>query len=342
MYRCPVCNAEVDEGDRFCHNCGIPLIAASTGTAHEGIGFPEEQPKRSRTWIAAVALIVLLVAASVFVFIPGLNQPGQGPSAPGVCPSVAQGTTFVSAPSPNYDLQEVMLFTQTYQQLAFNVTAVAQCDSSGYGPAYLLNGLTNAGYWYQVGINWDWPLQSGGYSPGFGFVSEAWAPGGVTRAPAPVAFSGTVNPGDTIQLSLSFSGGSVVASAQDVNTGASGSMNYPSRQATSFLGSQAQQSQGRFSFATQGYFTGLMTEWYHVNPDATGLGQSVTYTENTTAIASASLAVGEWNFSTSTPSSVFSNVADGGNPIQLTTQLQQFSLSGYTLSADAYEFITGP
>jgi hypothetical protein len=40
------------------------------------------------------------------------------------------------------------------------VTAVAQTDaSSGYGPAYLLNGLTDKGYWYQVGLAWNWGHQ---------------------------------------------------------------------------------------------------------------------------------------------------------------------------------------
>ncbi len=238
-----------------------------------------------------------------------------------------------------------MVFTQTYTQLEFNVTAVAQCDTNGYGPAYLLNGLSNTGYWYQVGINWDWPLQTGGYNPGFGFVSEAWAPGGLTRSPASVPFSGTVNQGDTIELSLSFNGGRVIASARDLNTGASGSMSYSANRATTFIGSQAQQSNPRFSFATQGYFTGLMTEWYHVNSSYSGPEGRVTYSENTMPIASATLGVGEWNFTTTVPSSVFSDVANNGNPIDFSAQpnqLQQFALNGFTLSADANEFVTGP
>ena len=121
-------------------------------------------------------------------------------------------------------------------------------------------------------------------------------------------------------------------------------MSYPARGVTEFIGSEAQQSHSRFSFATEGYFTGLMTEWYHVSVSGNGPGQDVTYLENATAIASASIAVGEWNFTTTgTPSSVFSVVADNGNAIDLgahPTQLQQFTLNGYVLSADAYEFVT--
>jgi len=338
----------VDPNHAFCPNCGARLVPATASVgappAESGTVTPQEQPKLSRGKVAAaVVIIVLLVAVSVFVVLPSVSQTNSRNSLTNCLPSPA-ASTFVAAPSPGYDVQQVMVFAQSYSRLEFNVTAIAQCDANGYGPSYLLNGLTNTGYWYQVGINWDWPLQSGGYTPGFGFVSEAWAPGGLTRSPAAVAFSGVVNQGDTFELSLSFSGGQVVTSARDLNTGASGSMSYPARAASTFVGSQAQQSQLRFSFATQGYFTGLMTEWYHVTPNYSGPGQNVTYSESTIAVASATLGVGEWNFTTSTAGAVFSDVANNGSPIDFTaqpSQLQQFVLGGFTLSADAYEFVTG-
>jgi hypothetical protein len=310
-----------------------------------GTTAPQEQPKGSWIRVAAAVLIVLLVVAVLaFIFIPYVSQVGSSTIAQTGCPSTTNASGIVTAPNPSYDVQELMAFAPSYSGLDVNVTAVAQCDANGYGPSYLLNGLSNTGYWYQVGINWDWPLQSGGYSPGFGFVSEAWAPGGLTRAPASSAFSGTVNPGDTVELSLSFSGGQLVASAHDLNTGAEGSTSYPARAATVFVGTEAQQSRSRFSFATRGYFTGLMTEWYHVNPSVNGVEQKVTYSENTTAIASATLGVDEWNFSTPVSTPVFSAAANNGNPIDLSAQpnqLQQFTLNGYTMSADAYEFSSG-
>jgi len=52
------------------------------------------------------------------------------------------------APSPNYDEQLGTTFTQDFSSLAYNVTALAQADADGYGPGYLLNGLTPEGYWY--------------------------------------------------------------------------------------------------------------------------------------------------------------------------------------------------
>ena len=186
MPQCPICQYEVGEIYNFCPNCGTRLLPASANVpqADSGATVPPGQPKRSRVRVAAaVVIILLLLVVSVFVVIPSVSQARSGSNALTGCPSNPNSTTFVAAPSPNYDLQEVMVFTQSYPQLEFNVTALAQCDATGYGPAYLLNGLSNTGYWYQVGINWNWPLETGGYSPGFGFVSEAWAPGGLRARP---------------------------------------------------------------------------------------------------------------------------------------------------------------
>ena len=71
-----------------------------------------------------------------------------------------------SIPAANYDEQLGTTFTQSFVSIAYNVTAVAQSDTNGYGPAYLLNGLGSTGYWYQVGISYDWPFTAGGYNAG--------------------------------------------------------------------------------------------------------------------------------------------------------------------------------
>lgn len=332
MPQCPSCLQEVGPDFRFCPNCGFALTPVAVP--------PQEQPKRSSYTVAAVVLvIVLLVLVSIFVVIP-TTSPSRTSATIVNCPPTPAAATAVSAPTPDYDVQQVMLYAQSYAQLSVNVTATAQCDTNGYGPSYLLNGLTNTGYWYQVGVDWNWPIQSGGYISGFGFVSEAWAPGGYTRSSPFVPFSGPVNDGDTVELSLSFSNGQVAASAVDLETGANGSATFPDHSATQFIGTQAQQSDIRFSFATQGYFTGLMTEWYHVSPNYGGAQEQVTYT-GTTAISSATFAVGEWNFTGGSQNSVFSDVANNGLPVILTNQPQQFTLNGYTVSATENEFVTG-
>ena len=55
----------------------------------------------------------------------------------------------------NYDEQVGETFTQSFTSMAY-VTAVAQVNSDGIGPAYLLNGLSDKGYWYQVGLSYNW------------------------------------------------------------------------------------------------------------------------------------------------------------------------------------------
>ena len=129
------------------------------------------------------------------------------------------------------------------------MTAVAQTDPTlDTGPGYLLNGLADTGYWYQVGLSWNW---SPGQYPGtgFGMNYEVFDPfqnsifplgggGGVA------AFTGTVNAGDTVLLNLYFSNSNsnsnssdVVMSATDTNTSAFASETYSSHGGACFLGS---------------------------------------------------------------------------------------------------------
>jgi hypothetical protein len=349
---CPVCQTETGADFNFCPNCRARMVPQppSSNVPHlrdlsTSLG-DEPHGSSRKIIVATVAIVILLLLISLFTLvIPSRISQVTTMATPLSCPPNPSSVTTVAEPSPNYDVQEVEAFGESYSQLAFNVTAVEQCDSNGYGPTYILNGLSNTGYWYQVGISWNWPLQAGGYTSGFGFASEAWAPGGVTHAPSPVAFTGTVNSGDTVELSLSLSGDQVIASARDLNTSATGSTSFPAHRGSEFVGSQAQQSRARFSFATQGYFTGLMIEWYHVEANFDGdLQQKVIFSESATPIVSGTLGVGEWNFSTTNPTSVFSDTVNNGNPINFGAspdQLQQFVINGYTLSADRYEFVIG-
>jgi hypothetical protein len=149
-----------------------------------------------------------------------------------------------------------------------------------------------------------------------------------------------VNSGDVIELNLTLGGGSVATFARDLNTSATGSMSYPD-QGTFFVGLAQQESSPRFSFATQGYFTGLMTEWYHVDPGGNTPQQAVVYSETLGNITAASLGVAEWNFTGASRGTVFSAVANGGSPVLLTGTLQSFALNGYAIAADAHHFVTG-
>src|SRR5712692_4713105 len=74
-----------------------------------------------------------------------------------------------------YDRQVGLTLTENFTTLAFNVSAVTQVGPEGLGPAYLLNGLSDSGYWYQVGLSWDWEA-----STGFRMNYEVFAPDGTS------------------------------------------------------------------------------------------------------------------------------------------------------------------
>ena len=239
-------------------------------------------------------------------------------------------------PSPTYDEQLGITFTQNFASLAYNVTAVPQTDSYGYGPAYLLSGLSNDGYWYQAGLSYDWPIANGGYKSGFNFNYEVFNSAGKSIYPISgggglESFSSTVNSGDLVLLSLYFNSGFVYMSAQDWNTSAVADAAYADSQTSSFTGLSSP-SNGN------GFFTGLMTEWYHVNP-YTGDETQVTYSNYSSGLSSAWMWMDEWEPGTdwSGAWSTSTQVTYSTNP----TQLQPLSAQGAIEYSSAYQFITG-
>jgi hypothetical protein len=145
-----------------------------------------------------------------------------------------------------------------------------------------------------------------------------------------LSFSGPVNQGDTVLLNLYFtSTGQVEMVASDQSTGATASEVYSAQAATDFVGAFSNPN---------GFFTGLMTEWYH-NESYYGSEQQVVYSDYGSSISSAWMSIDEWDpqtgqtlFADTTPSPVTYS-----NP----TLLQPFSSHNATEASDAYEFITG-
>jgi hypothetical protein len=226
-----------------------------------------------------------------------------------------------------------MTFTEGFSKLSYNVTAVAQSDAQGYGPGYLLNGLTNAGYWYQVGVAFNWPYQQGGYDVGFNFLYEAFNGSGASIYPSGGGggvgnFSGPVNYGDLVLLQLSISGDRVAFAAHDWDTRAAANQSFPAF-GSGFVGLT-------HSSGANGFFSGLMTEWYHVNPYY-GSEAEVRYSNSTTGLSSATLWVDEFNANSSTSLFGSSQTYAFSSP----DRLRPFSLGNATEYANAYSFITG-
>ncbi|MDG7034089.1 MAG: hypothetical protein JRN69_06290 [Nitrososphaerota archaeon] len=304
-------------------------------------------PGSGRAALAMAAAALLAVSTSVPSLaawarpqapelVPTVPVPGTHPatlaSSPGA-PMLPPGHPLAGQPSTSglYDEQLGITFTQGFLSMLYNVTAVPQTDQvSGTGPAYLLNGVTTSGYWYQVGVSWDW-------SPGQGFSMnyEVFGPSGASVYPSAagsglVQFKGQVSPGDTIALNLYFRSGQVVMLAVDRNSSAYATESYSAEGATSFVGSPLSTANGN------GFFTGLMTEWYH--GDAYFGNQQATAYTTSLAQRSAWMWMDEFNASDYTPIFASNTTA----PVRLgSTAFQGFSYNGTTEYADASELVTG-
>ena len=161
-------------------------------------------------------------------------------------------------------------FTQNIASLAYNVTAVAQTDQYGCGPTYLVNGLSNKGWWYQIGLEYAY----GCSTPGFAMDWEVFPPGntnGTVIPPGVAEFNGKVNAGDKILLDLlPSSNGTLIMEAIDWNTGAVAKYEYSFEGASTFVGTP--------QYCEYCAFTGLMTEWQRPY-SYYGNEQQVTYSE---------------------------------------------------------------
>jgi hypothetical protein len=285
----------------------------------------------SRSVATLLALLTSLLIG-IATPLPVLQPAAIGAPHPSFLPPAAILSNSTGPPPIGYDEQIGITFAQDSAAVKYNVTALAQADSDGYGPAYLVNGLTDEGYWYQFGIAYDWPYTTGGFVPGFTAIyaifnstqAVVYPPGGEYN----FQFSGPVNSADTVLLSLSFSAGNLTMNARDWNTGSMATVTYWA-EGTRFVGLYTQNDRGTF--------TGLMTEWYHAHPYY-GSEKMVVYSDASTPLTAGYLWVDEYD--ARSPSSVFFNDYSYfafDSPHRILSIGQE----GAEAYADAYTFITG-
>ena len=200
--------------------------------------------------VITIILSTLILVWALLNFIPSNN-------------SAMQSNNSIHA-HEHYNI----FFQNNATHLNINVKAIAQTEnsnlSSGYGPAYLLNGLTNNGYWYQVGLGYNFNYTDNknvdNYS-GFRLIYEVWNSYtnkqlniGCGNQACVKNFIGVVNNNDTILLNMSIVGNNVILSAYDTNTTArSPTINITSYGASFFTSKP-------IGIGIE-YFSGLMTEW---------------------------------------------------------------------------------
>jgi hypothetical protein len=315
--------------------------------------------------VFAITFIFAIIIASVGLgLLPslGVARTSQGTSATTsgsggsltLCPGLTPAQVILNAKAagaaeeqpPNYDEQLLLGFEQNFtSSISYNVTLRAQNDSFGYGPVYLLNGLTDPGFWYQVGIAWNLAEASGAfYAQGFRFVYEVWNTNtGLSIFPQaggtlPSRF--LASDGDIVQLSLDITrAGQISMSAFDWNTSAKATASYDGFGATEFLANKDR---------VTGFPTSLLTEWYHVVPYFCS-EKAVVYSSSI-GLKTAWMRIDEWNL-TSVPASqrfnstlngqccVFATAYQGVN-FQQPTAFRSLMTNGTAIYANANEFVT--
>jgi hypothetical protein len=195
-----------------------------------------------------------------------------------------------------YDLQAAYVVGSGGSSISWEVGASPQSTNCQLGYSYLVNAYVNDSgqvYWYQVGLAFDW---GGGSisSSGWGMSYEAFGPDGNSIFPtlysgAGVAdFSGPIDPGDPVVLSLSLGGSSVSFTASDLTTYASAYESYPRAGSEEFGGAMPSQNPG--------YFTGLLSECYR-SISSGGALANVTYQNQGASQAQGGVLVDEIDFS---------------------------------------------
>jgi len=230
-------------------------------------------------------------------------------------------------------------FAENYTDLLYNVTAIPQIDSNGCGPSYTVDGLSDMGYWYKLALSYSLCNDSYFHSPGFSVNYQVYGPSGSAIYPASGSYismplNGSINAGDEVLLNMYVIGSNVVMVAKDWNTGSGGYVLLDGYGANSFVGTHS-------PFSPHGFFTGLMTEWYHLN-QYNSTEQNVTYSP----LCSASCSPAAWLWideshgnSSFANNTVFSNSTSVAVYPYQDAAISSHKLAAYYLSNGS--FITG-
>ena len=202
-------------------------------------------------------MVIIYIVVFLFIVVFFATQPSSGQM-----PLKAPFNQFYLMGYPSY----------SGTSIAYTVNALPYPPNLySLGVEYLVNGFSNTNCWYQVGLIYDPYLK--GATNGYSEAYEAWCKGesiipesGNTGIEP---FSGVVNDGDKIDISLQIVPGArgvlhgmtvvippkVLAVAYDENTHAAASVPLPAYGSTSFVGTG-------FGPNSYGQWTGPLTEWH--------------------------------------------------------------------------------
>lgn len=227
-------------------------------------------------------------------------------------------------------LEDLMLsFREDAPNVRFNVTAVEQCGLNGSGPLYSVVGLTDTGYWYSVGLAWNWPSSFGPLT-----VSDGpWALYAVYGASG-LVFEvanrlSNVGDQDVVLLELSFSRDLVNMHVKDWNSSTADEETYSAFGAASFVGNLNSPS-------SNGFFSGMATRQYYNGPHFGG-HRMVTY-KGSSARISSWMRIVEYDYPGKS-----ANLFDsyGSYSYDDPYIFQNLTSNGAFVASNAYGFVTG-
>ena len=203
------------------------------------------------------SIVTLVVVMSISAAFGGLVYLNVEPACRNYSGSMGSG--FVAAPQTVWDEQATLSFSTRSTLLETNVTISSPHDSDGYGPAFLLNAVTNVGYWYQVGVAYNWGIVApmSGYDPGFVLITAVFSPTDAAEPEFELTDPANLVSGDLVGLEMAFDSDCVVMS-WTVDNQILASQSYSSFGATLFVNNS--------SIPSSTFGPSLMTEWWHAQP----------------------------------------------------------------------------
>ena len=225
----------------------------------------------------ASAMLVCTEASAAAASIQTRNMPQvqsmQHPKTIAGTKPTWKDTKTVEKPAI-YDQIIAASIARDSKTVEYVVNAAPQADKYGYGAGYFVSGLTKSDHWYQVALVYDWP----GHQPNHAYYFKGFYmsfdcfyvdnSGNKRGIVGMRKFDGKVNPGDRVDLKLSFSENKVIMVARDLNTNSTASVSLESGDKL-FVGAND-------FVSAWGFFTGIITERYSTS-QAFGDLNPVTY-----------------------------------------------------------------
>ena len=153
-------------------------------------------------------------------------------------------------------------------------------NTKNYGPAIMINGLTNTGEWYQFGISYKFPesISCMGkkyyFGSKYGAFLEIWNKQGKSIFDKYYKFKDAMLKNDVLEIQMRINDGSITMNLDDITHGQTLKLKVANETATEFVGVKGFSNEN-------GFMTGLMTEKYSMKGSpAPGIQEGQLYTSS--------------------------------------------------------------